>query len=353
VCLFLRPRVETEQRLARVTAGVAVAIGILAMLQAAERPAVRSMHFEIDGVPRYRIVQLADLHIGPTLGRSFAEDVAQRTNAVQPDLIVVSGDMVDGSVAELASEVAPLKNLRAADGVVFVLGNHEYLSDADAWVRHARSFGWHVLRDERLELPRLDVIGFDEFSDPEADIYAALSSRGRHRKLPDLSARRPTITVGHSPQSFAAACDAGVDLALAGHTHGGQIFPFGILERLQQGYLAGNYSCGHTQLLVSPGAGYWGPPMRLGSRAEISVLELASAARRASPSRVAAKECSHGRQAVVSVERLAKPRSGERVFRRYAAHTVTTEQQPRPSAVATFCRRYAAAEWRDHASTGL
>ena len=279
VRIFIRLRADTERKLARASAVIAAALGIFALWQASQRPVLHSTYFEIEGLPDYRIVQLSDLHIGPTLGRSFAQDVVQRTNSMRPDLVVISGDMVDGSVAELTSEVAPLKDLRATDGVVFVLGNHEYLSDANAWVHHAQSFGWRVLRDERLELPRLDVIGFDEFSDPEADIYAASSSAEAHHQLPDLSRRRPTITVSHSPGSFAAACAAGVDLALAGHTHGGQIFPFGLLERLQQGYLAGPYRCGRTQLYVSPGAGYWGPPMRLGSRAEISVLELLPARR--------------------------------------------------------------------------
>ena len=279
VRIFIRLRADTERKLARASAVIAAALGIFSLWQASQRPVLHSTYFEIEGLPDYRIVQLSDLHIGPTLGRSFAQDVVQRTNSMRPDLVVISGDMVDGSVAELTSEVAPLKDLRATDGVVFVLGNHEYLSDAKAWVHHAQSFGWSVLCDERLQLPRLDVIGFDEFSDPEADIYAASSSAEAHHQLPDLSRRRPTITVSHSPGSFAAACAAGVDLALAGHTHGGQIFPFGLLERLQQGYLAGPYRCGPTQLYVSPGAGYWGPPMRFGSRAEISVLELLPARR--------------------------------------------------------------------------
>lgn len=279
VRIVFRVRADTERKLARASVAIAATLGTFAIWQASQKPVLHSTYFEIEGLSHYRIVQLSDLHIGPTLGRNFAQDVVQRTNSMRPDLIVISGDMVDGSVAELTSEVAPLKDLRAADGVVFILGNHEYLSDANAWVHHAQSFGWRVLRDERLQLPRLDVIGFDEFSDPEADIYAGRSSGEAHHRLPDLSRKRPTITVSHSPGSFAAACAAGVDLALAGHTHGGQIFPFGLLERLQQGYLAGPYRCGQTQLYVSPGAGYWGPPMRLGSRGEISVLELLPARR--------------------------------------------------------------------------
>jgi len=121
------------------------------------------------------------------------------------------------------------------------------------------------LRDARLSLARLDVVGVDEFSESATKAQA------------EPFRSRPTLVVSHTPRTFEASCRAGVDIALAGHTHGGQVFPFGILEWLQQGYLAGPYHCGNTQLYVSSGTGYWGPPMRLGTRSEISLIELISA----------------------------------------------------------------------------
>jgi len=261
-----RPAPLMECRLARLCVVLAVALAVFSLAQAQAKPIVLSTHLAVtESLAGYRIAQLSDLHIGPTLEGNFARDVTQQVNSLNADLIVISGDLVDGSVAMIGAQVAPLAGLRAKDGVVFVLGNHEYLSGADEWVRHAESFGWHVLRDARLTLPRLDVIGVDEFS-PVAS-----------RVEQELSRSRPTIVVSHTPRTFEASCHAGVDIALAGHTHGGQVFPFGILEWLQQGYLAGPYHCGNTQLYVSSGTGYWGPPMRLGTRSEISLIELISA----------------------------------------------------------------------------
>jgi predicted MPP superfamily phosphohydrolase len=260
-----RPAKRMQVFLARATVAAAIAMSALGVLLANTPPDVVITHFEVPaGFARYRIVQLSDAHIGPTLGRGFASRLADTVNALHPDLIVVTGDMVDGSVRELAPEVAPLKALVAREGVVFVPGNHEYLSGVEPWVKHVKSFGWRVLRNARVSLTDLDVVGLDD-SWESSEAPEGLLARSAHR---------PLLLVAHQPQDFADACRAGVDLALAGHTHGGQIFPFGIWERLQQGYLKGAYSCGPTQLYVSSGAGYWGPPMRLGSRNEISVIEL-------------------------------------------------------------------------------
>jgi predicted MPP superfamily phosphohydrolase len=199
-------------------------------------------------------------------------------NPLDADLSVIGGDMVDGSVPALAATVSPLRQLHAKDGVVFVLGNHEYLSGADSWVQHVRTFGWNVLRNESLTLPRLDVIGLDDEPPPTgiATLLMKRLSDGQRRDSgsPDSSERRATVVVAHDPTAFKQACRMGVDLALAGHTHGGQIFPLGLVDWIQSGYLAGPYRCGSTNLYVSSGAGFWGPPMRLGTQSEISLIKL-------------------------------------------------------------------------------
>jgi len=261
----IRPEKRNQVRLASASIGAAVVVAAMGVLMANQQPVVITTQFDVPGdFSRYRVVQLSDLHIGPTLGRSFAADLTRVVNGLRPDLIVITGDMVDGSVKELESEVAPLKALAAGDGVVFILGNHEYLSGVAPWLEHVKSYGWRVLRNARLSLPRLDVVGLDDFwESPKSPDGLVTRSPGR-----------PLLFVAHQPQAFSDACRAGVDVALAGHTHGGQIFPLGIWERLQQGYLAGSYNCGRTHLYVSSGAGYWGPPMRIGSRNEISVIEL-------------------------------------------------------------------------------
>ena len=261
----LRPHAQARQRLARHSVAGALTAALLEVTQAQAGPELVRVSMPVRAaLSGYRIVQLSDIHIGPTLGATFARQITERVNALHPDLIVITGDLVDGSVPELASEVAPLAALQANDGVVFALGNHEYLSGVDAWIEHLEGLGWRVLRNKRLALPRLDVVGVD---DEQPNLAQALAGH---------SEQKPTLVIAHEPSVFAEACQAGIDVALAGHMHGGQLFPLGVLAWLDQGYVAGRYTCGSTELYVSSGTGYWGPPMRLGTRAEITLLELAA-----------------------------------------------------------------------------
>jgi predicted MPP superfamily phosphohydrolase len=279
---FASPRRSVFARLAM---AAAFATATFSLVQANRRPEITVTQFAVKPeLAGYRIVLLSDLHIGPSLGRSFTADVAHQVNGLNADLIVIDGDLVDGGVQALAPEVEPLRSLHAREGVVFIFGNHEYLSGVDAWTTHIQSFGWHILRNSRLSLARFDVIGLDDFSGSALDTFTLLLKRVGRNVEPSLSwaldqgkLRRPTVLVSHQPLALKDACRIGADLALAGHTHGGQIFPLGIWEWIQQGYLKGPYRCGNTQMYVTSGAGYWGPPMRLGSRNEISVIELVSA----------------------------------------------------------------------------
>jgi predicted MPP superfamily phosphohydrolase len=226
----------------------------------------------------YKIVQLSDVHVGPTIGRPFIEDLVARTNALQPDLIVITGDLVDGTVAVLRDAVAPLAGLKAKDGVFFVTGNHEYYSGVDEWLAHLPSLGIRVLRNERVTIgdgaDAFDLAGVNDWSargmgDGHApDLPRALAGRDRGRVL---------ILLAHQPKQIIEAAENDVDLQLSGHTHGGQMFPFGLFVRLQQPYVAGFYRHGGTAIYVSRGTGYWGPPMRLGSPAEITQIELSMA----------------------------------------------------------------------------
>ncbi len=267
--LAFRPGKLMLARMAWSTLALTVVLTVVGVVTANTPPIVITTRFPVGkSAGDYRIVQLSDLHIGPSLGREFSERVTMLANSQHADLIVISGDMVDGSVKELSFEVAPLQDLRATDGVVFVPGNHEYLSGIEPWLKHVESFGWRVLRNSRISLPRVDVIGLDDaWESPKAP---------ESLLVPNLT--RPTVMVAHQPAAFVDACRAGVDVALAGHTHGGQILPLAFWDKLQQGYVAGPYRCGRTHLYVSSGTGYWGPPMRLGTRNEISVIELAGKA---------------------------------------------------------------------------
>jgi predicted MPP superfamily phosphohydrolase len=218
----------------------------------------------------FTIVQLTDVHIGggPTLARDWLADVVARTNALAPDLIAITGDLVDGSVERLRDEVAPLKDLKARHGVYFVTGNHEYYAGAEAWIAELGRLGIRCLRNERLPITDgLDLAGVDDYH-ARPDLARALAGRDPNRAL---------VLLAHQPRAVHEAAAQGVCLQLSGHTHGGQIWPWNSLVRLQQPYVAGLVREGQTQLYVSRGTGYWGPPMRLGTHAEITRVTLKAA----------------------------------------------------------------------------
>jgi predicted MPP superfamily phosphohydrolase len=278
--------VDAERRLvaARLAAGVAAALsgGLAAVaLRAAHGPiAVKRVDVALARLPRphegLRIVQVTDLHVGSTIGVGFVEDVVQRTNALAPDLVAITGDLVDGSVADLAEAVAPLAQLRARHGVYFVTGNHEYFSGAEPWLAELARLGLRVLRNERVAIgdgaEAFDLAGVDDHS---AERFGGLpAGEAIARALGGRDPAREVVLLAHQPRSFVEAARYGVGLQLSGHTHGGQVWPFGAIVRLTQPFLAGLHRLGDSQIYVSRGTGYWGPPMRLGSPAEITELVL-------------------------------------------------------------------------------
>jgi uncharacterized protein len=228
---------------------------------------LRQLPARADGRP-YRLVQLSDLHVSAQIGGDFVRDVVLKTNALSPDAIVITGDLVDGGIPEIGPHLDPLRDLRAADGVFAVTGNHEYLSGADEWITFFESLGIRVLRNERISLPFFDLAGIDDDVGP-----GWLTNHGPDLKkaLEGRSKNRPLVLLAHRPTQLPHAAEYDVDLQLSGHTHGGQIKPLHLLEAP---YIWGLYQLKKTTLYVSAGTGYWGPPMRLGTEAEITLLEL-------------------------------------------------------------------------------
>jgi predicted MPP superfamily phosphohydrolase len=256
---------------------VAVAIVIAYGVAHARRPpTVRRVRVPLAKLPPsangYTIVQLSDVHVGWTLGASFVDRVVASVNRLDPDVVVLTGDLVDGNVRELAKEVAPLAKLRARDGVFAVTGNHEYYWNVHAWLAHLGSLGIRFLRNEHVT-----VRGVFELAGTD-DITAAAMAEGHGEDIARALAGRdpvlPLVLLAHHPRSIATAAEAGVDLQLSGHTHGGQLLPLGWLVRLFEPHVAGLARFGTTQLYVHAGTGFWGPPMRIGTSCEIAAITL-------------------------------------------------------------------------------
>lgn len=244
----------------------------------ARRPRVKRLEVKLPGLGQaldgFKVVQLSDVHIGETLGRAFAAQVTAQVNALSPDVVVITGDLIDGSPKKLRDEVAPFAGLRARDGVFYVTGNHEYYHGASAWEAEGRRLGMTVLHNEHRVLERGgDRLVLAGVTDLEGARFSAA-----HAPRVDLAfagaPAAPRILLAHQPRFAKQAAAHRVSLMLAGHTHGGQIFPFSLFVRLQQPVIKGWATIAGVLTYTSNGTGYWGPPFRLGPRGEITELTL-------------------------------------------------------------------------------
>ncbi len=257
----------------------ALLLGGLALAGGLRKPRLERVEIHLARWPRaldgFRIVQISDIHIGALLDRRFAQAVTERVNALAPDLIAVTGDLVDGSVKHLEDEVAPFAALRAEHGVFFVTGNHDYYSGADPWLEVVRTLGMRALRNERVEIRRGDAV-FDlaGVDDHRGYLFGPGHGEDVARAFAGRDTDRAVVLLAHDPSTFKTAAPLGVDLQVSGHTHGGQIWPFGYFVRLVVKFVAGHYRQDEAQLFVSRGTGFWGPPMRLGAPAEITEIVL-------------------------------------------------------------------------------
>ncbi|HEY2000574.1 metallophosphoesterase [Paraburkholderia sp.] len=273
--------------LARLRMDSAAAVPLLALLSTAvglfnarRRARVVSIDVPIDDLPSaldgFIIVQISDIHVGPTIKRRYVDAIVDAVNRLKPDLIAVTGDVVDGSVPQLSAHTQPLSRLSARHGAYLVTGNHEYYAGADAWIDEFRRLGLNVLLNEHVVVnhdgARAVIAGVTDYSaghyDPahQSDPVAALAGAPGDVLI--------KVLLAHQPRSAEAAADAGFTLQLSGHTHGGQIFPWNFFVRLQQPFTAGLARLNGLWVYTSRGTGYWGPPKRLGAPSEITRLRL-------------------------------------------------------------------------------
>jgi uncharacterized protein len=253
---------------------------LLGFVNAQRTPRIRTVDVAFDGLPTalhgFTIAQISDLHVGPTIRRRFVTRVVNAVAALSPDVVAITGDLVDGTVPELAAEVAPLARLAGRHGVFFVSGNHEYYAGVHAWLDEVRRLGIRVLQNEHVLIEHggatLLLAGVSDFSAGHFERSHASDPEAASRGAPaDVAIK---VLLAHQPRSAPAAAAAGFDLQLSGHTHGGQFLPWNFFVRFQQPFTAGLHRVGRLLVYVSRGTGYWGPPKRFGAPSEITRIRL-------------------------------------------------------------------------------
>jgi hypothetical protein len=264
-------------------AAVPILAGLLTVVgffNARRRARVRPVDVPITDLPPqlqgFTIAQISDIHVGPTIKRPYVEAIVDAVNSLRPDVIAVTGDLVDGSVSQLAAHTEPFARLSAPHGVYFVTGNHEYYSGARAWIEELRRLGLHVLLNEHVVLEHegelIVIAGVTDYSAGHFDAGQRSDPQGAIAGAPHDAAVK--VLLAHQPRSAFAAASVGYDLQLSGHTHGGQFFPWNLFVRLQQPFTAGLHRLGDLWVYISRGTGYWGPPKRLWAPSEITELRL-------------------------------------------------------------------------------
>mgnify|MGYP000238062455 CR=1 FL=1 len=221
----------------------------------------------------YKIVQLSDIHIGGLIGEDFITSVVKTVNDLNPDIVVITGDLIDTKLSYIKDSIYELTNLKSTYGTYFIVGNHEYFHGLKQIIEHINSLGIKVLENENVYIGEKDK-GFYL-----AGVYDVIGYRIEQYQ-PDLKKAlegindAPTVLLAHQPK-FINEVPNSVDLMLSGHTHGGQIVPFNFLVKLAQPYIKGLHKHNeNTQVYVNRGTGFWGPPMRLGASAEITEITL-------------------------------------------------------------------------------
>ena len=263
--------------------GLAAFVTLVGFAGARRRARIVSVDVPLANLPPalqgFTIAQISDVHVGSQITRNYVDAIVDAVNDLSPDLIAMTGDLVDGSVQDLERHTAPLGRLKARYGAFLVTGNHEYYSGARAWIAEFRRLGLQVLLNEHVVVRHggtsLVVAGVTDYSahhfnpaqrsDPTAALVGA---------TPDAAAK---ILLAHQPRSAAAAVAAGFDLQLSGHTHGGQFWPWNLFVRFQQPFTAGLHRLEDLWVYISRGTGYWGPPNRFGAPSEITFLRLVAA----------------------------------------------------------------------------
>jgi predicted MPP superfamily phosphohydrolase len=260
-------------------AALATSYGIY---EARKTPGLVSLDIPIPRLPQafdgFRIVQICDIHAGLTVDRDWIEKVVEEVQKQSPDLIAFVGDMVDGSVPGLESTVAPFADLRAPHGKFFTTGNHEYYSGANPWIGHARVLGFDVLMNEHRKIEKSgSTIVLAGVTDYSAGRFYKDQASDPHKAVEQVANDDVKIMMAHQPRSLYQFGELKIDFTMNGHTHGGQFIPWNYFATLGQPFIKGLHRWNDGLVYVSKGTGYWGPPVRLGARSEVTIFTLKKA----------------------------------------------------------------------------
>jgi predicted MPP superfamily phosphohydrolase len=272
---FSPKRRDAIKRLLDISVPLSVGVVSLKSMYEALHIEIKDIDINIKKLKQeYKIIQLSDMHIGGLIDAQYIKEIVKKVNILNPDIVVITGDLVDTDVSKAKEALDQLKYLKTKHGVYFIVGNHEYFHNVLKIIDTVKELGIKVLENENIYIGSknhgfnlagvYDVMGY-RVDMLQPDIYKALK---------DLDKDSPTILLAHQPR-FVDYFDNGVDLMLSGHTHGGQIYPFRFLVKLQQPYVSGLYQHNKKlQVYVNKGTGFWGPPMRLGVSSEITNITL-------------------------------------------------------------------------------
>lgn len=266
---------------------LALGMTVFGFWNARRTAAVVRVDVPVAGLPAalqgFTMAQISDIHVGPTIKTLYLQRIVDRVNSLGAHMVAITGDLVDGSVADLVHHIAPLAQLQSQHGTFFVTGNHEYYSGAHSWIAALRLLDIRVLMNEHVvihhrhgaqeaEPATMVVAGVADYSAHHFDESHRSDPHAAIHQAPEHAAFK--LLLAHQPRSAAVAELAGFDLQLSGHTHGGQFWPWGYFVRFQQPFTAGLHKLGALWVYTSRGTGYWGPPKRFGAPSEITLLRL-------------------------------------------------------------------------------
>ncbi len=253
--------------------GLVTGVGLASSFDPKVKPVVIELKSHHAGIKGLKVVQLSDIHIGPSLKSAFSQLLVDRVNALKPDVIVITGDMVDGRVSEIGEDLKPFKDFQSTHGTFFVTGNHEFYWYSREWTDYAKELGMKVLNNENVQLTHngtpFYLAGVSDLASRKHDPENACDMIKAKNAIPDEAFK---ILLSHQPKTCFEACKLNYDVQLSGHTHGGQGFPWNIIVHLVQPYVKGLHDVEGMKLYVSSGTGFWGPPNRFMVDSEITEI---------------------------------------------------------------------------------